>query len=128
VSVLTVVSLALVNLTFGIIPYSSPSSNQAVEFALNLREPLKNSTVYFSSLNTDDWFARYFTPSADWKHLDSTSEIDEDLRLGKVVWLETTAIDELGMSQPLWYAEKLRVAKLLELTNAKHRIRFARLF
>ena len=120
--------MALFNLTFAIIPYSRETANPAIQFALSLRQPLKNNAVvYFKDFNTDDWFARYFTPSADWKPVGATTVIDAELQNGKAVWLETTALDLFTATDPKWLNRRLRGAEWHELVNAKHRIRFVRL-
>jgi hypothetical protein len=126
--VLFVILIGLVNLTFAIVPYSNDNANGAVAFAMSLRSVLEEgSIVYFHNFNTDDWFARYFNPSTQWKHTDTTATIDADLRRGNSVWLETTAIDEFSRNEPQWLSQRMEGAKWHELVNKRHRIRFVRL-
>ena len=110
--------LALSNLTFAILPYSHPSANPAIAFALDLQA---EGIVYFQDFNTDDWFARYFNPRTQWKPLETTAAIEADLRAGRTVWLDTTALDRLAAAG---YAPR---GEWRQLVNSRHRIRFLRL-
>ena len=113
--------LALSNLTFAIVPYSKPTANEAVAFALGLKNHLASGTnVYFWSFNTDDWFARYFNPQTNWQQAGPAASIGDG-------WLETTAIDHFSQTDPGWLKERTQNSEWCELVNARHRIRFVRL-
>ena len=125
---LTVVLLALFNLTFAIIPYSRPAANAAIDFAMRLGADLeRRAVVYYWDLNTDDWFARYFNPQTRWERATGTDSIDASLNAGGPVWLETTAIDRFAQTTPEWLAQHTAGAERRELIDARHRIRFVQL-
>jgi hypothetical protein len=120
--------VALINLTFAILPYSRVTSNQAVAFAFDLHKSLANGIVYFRTFATpDNWFARYFNPATQWKYADSTVLIEQDLRNGRPVWLETTALDYFSNADKRWLETRIAGTERRELVNSKHRIRFVRL-
>ena len=127
--VLVVVLVGLFNLTFAIIPYSNENANAAVAFALHLRGPLTKSptVVYYQSIGPDDNLVKYFTPSAEWKAFAGTQELDQELRQGKAVWLDTSAVDTLSVTEPAWFNGRLAKAEWHELVDSKHHIRFVRL-
>jgi hypothetical protein len=115
--------IALCNLTFAIIPYSRVTANEAVAFALSLKQHLPSgSMVYYSDLNTDDWLVRYFNPQTTWRQVASPADVYEE-----GAWLDTTAIDRFSRSDPAWFEKRTRHAEWRELVNTKHRIRFVRL-
>lgn len=120
--------VVLFNLSFAVIPYSRPDANAAIQFALDLRTQLGNGAhVHYASFSADDWFARYFNPQSTWQQTLEIQPIDEDLRAGRDVWLETTAIDRFTASNPEWIAERTRGAQWVELITGQQRIRFVRL-
>lgn len=118
--------LALSNLTLGIIPYSRASSNDVVAFAQDLRLS-PGSVVFFRAFNTDDWYARYFNPQSQWRAAGSTMTIDDELRAGHAVWLETTAADYYATSDPSWFADRTRSTERRELIKPGRRLRFVQL-
>lgn len=125
---LFVVLMVLCNLTFAIIPYSKESANSAVEFAIGLKTRLeRGAIVYFRVFNSDDWLARYFNPQTSWKYADSIEAIDCDLRSGKSVWVETTALDEFRLQHPVWLDQRTDKAARVALVDERHRIVFVRL-
>lgn len=118
--------LALSNLTLGIIPYSRVSSNEVVAFALDLQLS-PGSVVFFRAFSTDDWYARYFNPQSQWRAAESMASIDQQLRQGRTVWLETTAADDFAANQPAWFADRTRSTQRSELIKPGRRLRFVRL-
>ena len=118
--------LALSNLTLGILPYSRASSNEVVAFALNLQLS-PGSVVFFRAFNTDDWYARYFNPRSQWRAAESIAAIDDELRAGHEVWLETTAADYYAGTAPAWFADHTRSTQRRELIKPGRRLRFVRL-
>ena len=112
--------MALSNLTLAVIPYSRVSSNAVVAFAMSLHGSLNaGSVVFFRDFNTDNWFAQYFNPQSVWKHAETTADIDMDLREGKSVWLETTAVEHFSAAEPAWFQTRTK--------SGGRRIRFVRL-
>lgn len=118
--------LALSNFTLGILPYSRASSNDVVAFAqdLHLRP---GSVVFFRAFNTDDWYARYFNPQSEWRPAKSLAAIDEELRNGHSVWLETTAADYYAASESDWFRDRTRSTERHELIKPGRRLRFVKL-
>lgn len=128
ISTLLVATMALSNLTFGIVPYSRITANPAVNFAAHLDSALQNgAVVYYWTFNTDDWFVRYFNPQSVWRHFDTTSTIDTDLSLGKVVWLDTTAIQHFAVEDPTWLTNRSAGADRREEVSPRVYIRFVHL-
>lgn len=120
--------LAIANLTLGIIPYSRASSNDAVAFALGLNPALsRDSVVFFRDFSTDDWFARYFNPQSRWQPAATPGVVDAELRTGRAVWLETTAVDHFSAENGTWFQDRTRSAEWRELIQPHRRIRFVRL-
>ena len=125
---LFVILMALCNLTFAIIPYSKESANSAVEFTIGLKTRLEQGAiVYFRVFNSDDWLARYFNPQTSWKYADSIVTIDRDLRRGKNVWVETTALDEFRKEHSAWLEQRTHNAAQASLVDERHRIVFMHL-
>ena len=123
-----VTAVAIFNFTFAIIPYSRVTANPALDFALRLNPVLQSgAVVYYYEFNSDDWFVRYFNPQTIWQQAVGPSQIDDDLRAGKLVWLDTTAIDRFTGTEPAWLAQRTAGKEWHELVNLKHRIRFVRL-
>jgi hypothetical protein len=123
-----VVFLGSFNLVFGIVPYSRLSANPAVEFAVRLNQVMRSGDwVYYSNFNTDDWLACYFNPQTRWEPLPAGPIIDDRLKKGAVIWLDTTAIDSLSKSSPGWLKNRTRNTDRRNLVNEKHHIEFWRL-
>ena len=83
--------------------------------------------VFFRAFNTDDWYARYFNPQSQWRPAESAMAIDEELRAGHTVWLETTAADYYAGADPAWFAERTRSTQRRELIKPGRRLRFVQL-
>lgn len=125
---LSVILMALCNLTFAVIPYSDPRANEAVDFALRLGNRLEpGAIVQYRSFSPDDWLARYFAPRTSWRPAESPATIDDELRRGKAVWLETSAADEIRNADPAWLDARADKNGCISLVNSRHRIVFTRL-
>ena len=83
--------------------------------------------MFFRAFSTDDWFARYFNPQSQWRQADAATAIDEELRAGRVVWLETTAADYFAQNESAWLQDHSRSADRRELIKPGRRLRFVRL-
>jgi hypothetical protein len=123
-----VLFLASFNLVFGVIPYSRLSANSAVEFAMHLSGVMPPGTVvYYSIFNTDDWLACYFNPQTRWEVLPPKAVVDNHLKNGTTIWLDTTAIENLSKTVPDWLQKRTLNTDRRELVTEKYHIQFWRL-
>ena len=127
---LLVCAIALANFALSIFPYSHSEASPPLQFALGLNDAWTDRTVvYYPSFSSDDAFARYFNPKTTWRWLNMDNlaafpaEVARESRLGREVWLNTTAINALTEKKALpqaWIQDRR------ELVNQNHRIRYFR--
>jgi hypothetical protein len=119
---------ALFNLSFAIVPYSRTSSNPALSFALRMSQTFKPGTViYYDNFLVEDSFVRYFNPQTQWKRLETTTSIDQDLQSAASVWLDPTAIRVLSTGDPDWYRRRTAGGRIEEFAGSKGPLRFVQL-
>lgn len=125
--------LALSNFLTVIFPNTHVEKYPPLKLALEMNQSWPRGTViYFGTPNSDNNLAEYFNQGTEWKQLkpDNLDMIETDLReanaRGAAVWLETSAIDQLG-STPVgaeWLKQHAREGTQHSLVTKAHNIRF----
>jgi hypothetical protein len=128
--------LALANFLTLIFPYTHVEKYPPLKLALDMNQTWPRGTViYFGAQNSDNSLTKYFTQGTQWKQLkpDQLDVIETDLRetsaRGGAVWLETSAIDQLG-STPAgaeWLKRHAREGTQHSLVTKAHNIRFVQI-
>jgi hypothetical protein len=123
-----VAAVALANFLFLIYPFSHVQKYPPLAFAYEMnREWPARTVVYYGAENADKGLVRYFNPNTEWRLLNTNSlealagEIGQVYKNGGEVWLETTAIDRLGLDT------HARKETLKELNDGAFRIRFVKI-
>jgi hypothetical protein len=112
IGALAVVTLALLNLVFFIVPNMQQDSNRLVTAAKAAREVWNERTViYFANHNEADTTFEYFNNGAAWRRVQKTPlveierQIEATSREGGSVWLNRGAIE---LFEPEWLARYAR--------------------
>jgi hypothetical protein len=128
----------LSNFIFFIYPYSLVRKNTALFFAKHISSPWSSekTIVYYDKLSFYTLTVRYFTPSAEWKPLntdDVKGGIETDLQKvanqGGSVWIEKSAIETLNSSGQTaeWLKSNSIETKNYELQDAAYNLKFVKL-
>lgn len=129
--------VALSNLTFLILPYTTLSANPSLRFALEMNRVWQGDTViYYAIDNPDVWLFRYFNPGARWQLLESydletmEKNLEKTYSDGATAWLETSASDALASSHANfqgWLDEHTRAQRNYGLVYPGYRIQFVQI-
>lgn len=110
-----------------IYPHSHASSDPVLELAQTVnRELPRNATVYYKTLNPDDWYLEYFAPGRTWVALPSESSLLPVLVHSlpkRPVCLETTALAALEKDYALSTFVALDPILSWDLVTKGHNIR-----
>ncbi len=105
------ISMAAWNFAAFIYPHSHDSADPVLVLAKTVDKQLpRDATIYYSALDTDDWYLKYFAPGRKWVQLSPTADI-----LPGLVCLETTALERLRPAANPQYK--------WDLVNTHHNIR-----
>ena len=123
IGTLAVVTMALFNLAFFIVPNMQRDSNPLVASAQAARGIWNERTViYFANHNEADTTFDYFNDRTEWRRVprESSSEIEKQIEFtskqGRSVWLNRGA---MGLIDPEWLARYARGKRIrVEVANA----------
>ncbi|HLH01503.1 MAG TPA: hypothetical protein VKX25_01935 [Bryobacteraceae bacterium] len=118
------------NFSAFIFPHAQPAADPVLNFARTLDRQLPPGTkVYYSSLDSDDWYLEYFAPGRVWTSLPPKAGaewLQNAISNSHVpVCFETSALDHLESAGVLRSAAlSTGAVERWNLVNRQHRIRF----
>ena len=129
--------LVLSNFTFMIYPYSKAEASPPVRLALEAQRMWGSDVVvYYQRLNGDDAILKYFNPQTIWRPINAENhqafenDLLQTLKLGKSVWMDTTALDYFNQSptRRTWLLDHVELSPPWGVSGRKQlRIEFVRI-
>jgi hypothetical protein len=123
--------VCLSNFLLFIRPYSQLRKDTPLAVAMEMNRKWTDKTVvFYDSFNSDNRLVKYFNPTTRWIQFNSVNKLETETRKvylnGGTVWLETTLVEKLKLSNPSnqQLSENLVEKERLELINKSYYLKF----